>query len=81
MAVAHSGREFLVSETMAKVFVVQALRVIRCRASEPVVLVRAAGVELLPITPITPFTVSNHATSGGVPGSRMKAVMTAHKRP
>lgn len=79
--VAHSGREFLVSEPMAKIFVMQALRIIRRRASELVVLVHAAGVELLSITPITPFTVSTRVTPAEVPGSETKAVMNAHSRP
>jgi hypothetical protein len=56
--VAHSGREFHVSQTMARMFVRQARRVLRHRTSELVVLVHDEGVELLPITSITPFTVS-----------------------
>jgi hypothetical protein len=65
--VAHSGREFLVSETMARIFVRQARRVLRCHASELVVLVHADGVELLPITSITPFTVSTIARPSEAP--------------
>lgn len=75
--VAHSGREFLVSESIARIFIRQVRRILRHGASELVVLVHADGVELLPITPITPFSVSTTIHPSEVPGTETGSVATA----
>lgn len=58
---AHGGRTFLVTESMAQIFVNQARRIISLRLSGLVVLAHSGGTDLLHISSITPFTVSVHS--------------------
>jgi hypothetical protein len=85
VVVTHNGREYLATKEMAEIFQRQAQRIINRRASELVVLAHASGVELLPITSITPFSVSTRQQGSQVPGGQFphgqpRTRLTAHKR-
>lgn len=60
--VSHGGREFLVTELMASIFVGHARDAVESGESQLVTLAHAAGVELLLVTPTTPLSVMAIAT-------------------
>jgi hypothetical protein len=70
VVVTHNGREYLATEEMAEIFQRQAQRIISRKASELVVLAHASGVDLLPITSITPFRVGTRQQPPPVPDGR-----------
>jgi hypothetical protein len=80
VVVTHNGREYLATEAMAEIFKRQAQRIINRKASELVVLAHASGVDLLPITSITPFNVSTRQQPSQIPGGQARTSLTGHKR-
>jgi hypothetical protein len=80
VVVTHNGREYLATEEMAGIFQRQAQRIIDRKASELVVLAHATGVELLPITSITPFNVGTSPLSSPISPGEVKRGPAARKR-
>jgi AcrR family transcriptional regulator len=60
--VSHGGREFLVTEPMASIFVGHARDAVVRGESQLVTLAHATGVELLLVTPCTPLSVTHIGT-------------------